>query len=233
MIYCASDIHGDYTRFKKLLEKINLIDSDTLFVLGDVIDRGQQPIEILQDMMYSSNVIPILGNHEYVALQTLHLLTTEITKESIALLDEEFMQGMLEWLNIGGQTTIDGFKKLSKDEQIDVLDYLSEFSLYEEVIVNGQDYILVHAGLSNFSLDRKMEDYQLYEFIFAKAEYYLTYFKDKILVTGHTPTRFIEDNKGQDCIYKCNNHIAIDCGVGYGGQLGAICLDTGEEFYVE
>ena len=32
-------------------------------------------------------------------------------------------------------------------------------------------------------------------------------------------------------IFRQNNHIAIDCG--YGGLLGAICLETGKEFYAD
>lgn len=35
-----------------------------------------------------------------------------------------------------------------------------------------------------------------------------------------------------DRIFKKNNHIAIDGGCAFGGRLSAICLDTGEEFYV-
>ena len=233
MIYCCSDIHGEYDKYLELIKKINLKEEDTLFILGDVIDRGSKSIELLQDMMYRANVIPILGNHEYAAIQILPLLMQEITKESISKLDEEFVQGLIEWLNIGGQSTIDGFKKLSKDEQEDIIDYLKEFSLYEEVRVNNKDYILVHAGLSNFSPERKLSDYELYELIFERPEYYLTYFKDKYLVTGHTPTRSIEDNTKPNFIYKGNNHIAIDCGAISGGQLAAICLDTGEEFYVK
>lgn len=232
MIYCCSDIHGEYDKYLKLIKKIKLKEEDTLFILGDVIDRGEKSIEVLQDMMYRANVIPILGNHEYIAIQILPLLMQEITEENISEFNEEFVKGLLEWLNIGGQSTIDGFKKLSKDDKQDIINYLMEFSLYEEVRVNENDYVLVHAGLSNFSPERRISDYELYEVIFERPEYYLTYFKDKYLVTGHTPTRFIEDNEKPDFIYKGNNHIAIDCGSIFGGKLAAICLDTGEEFYI-
>lgn len=232
MVYCCSDIHGEYDKYLKLIKKIKLKEEDTLFILGDVIDRGEKSIEVLQDMMYRANVIPILGNHEYIAIQILPLLMQEITEENISEFNEEFVKGLLEWLNIGGQSTIDGFKKLSKDDKQDMINYLMEFSLYEEVRVNENDYILVHAGLSNFSPERRISDYELYEVIFERPEYYLTYFKDKYLVTGHTPTRFIEDNEKPDFIYKGNNHIAIDCGAIFGGKLAAICLDTGEEFYI-
>lgn len=33
-------------------------------------------------------------------------------------------------------------------------------------------------------------------------------------------------------IYKHNRYIAIGCGVGYGGRLGAIRLEDMEEYYV-
>ena len=65
MIYCMSDIHGHYDKYLEMLRKIDFKDSDTLFVLGDVVDRGPSSMEILLDMMCRPNVIPILGNHEY------------------------------------------------------------------------------------------------------------------------------------------------------------------------
>ena len=36
--YVISDIHGEYERFMELLEEIELKDTDTLYVLGDVLD---------------------------------------------------------------------------------------------------------------------------------------------------------------------------------------------------
>ena len=46
--YVLSDIHGQYNLFTDVLNKINLKDSDTLYVLGDVLDRGDNPIKVLQ-----------------------------------------------------------------------------------------------------------------------------------------------------------------------------------------
>lgn len=235
MTYCVSDIHGNYEGYLKLLEKINLRDIDTLYVLGDVIDRGKGGIKILQDMMMRFNVIPILGNHEYMAIHCMKFLCQEITKESIKGLDEDIIRGLTEWQNVGGQATIDEFHKLTLEEKQDIIDYIEEFSLYEEINVKGKEYILVHAGLINFDPDRPLEDYHTYELIFKVPNYYQVYFPDKYLVTGHLPTRCIDGNDGQDKIFKENNHIAIDCGSGckgHGGRLGCICLDTGAEYYV-
>ena len=64
------------------------------------------------------------------------------------------------------------------------------------------------------------------------SEYEKEYFPDKYIVTGHTPTGFI-DKAYKGRIYRKNNHIAIDCGAVFGNPLGCICLDTFEEFYTE
>jgi len=229
--YVISDVHGNYEGYMKILEKINFSDGDTLYVNGDVIDRGIGGIKILQHMMMQPNIYPILGNHEYAAGTCLRFLMKEITEESIGDIDEETIKNLMEWQNIGGQRTMDAFHKLTYEEKQDIVDYLDEFSLYEEVSVNGKQFVIVHAGLTNFSSSRPLDDYEMYELIF-KAPYYDTvYFPDKYLVTGHLPTKAIEGNARPNKIYMKNNHIAIDCASGYDGCVGCICLDTFEEFY--
>lgn len=233
MIYCMADIHGNYNAYCDILKQIRFCDRDTLYVIGDVIDRGKDSIKVLKDMMMRPNVIPILGNHEYMAIHCLRFLMQEITMESISALDKGIVQGLLEWQNVGGQATIEEFHGLSMEEKEDVLDYLEEFELYEEITVKGIDYILVHAGLAHFDRSRPLEDYELYELLFTRPDYETVYYPDKYLVTGHIPTRIIDGCANPDHIYKVNHHLAIDCGSGYGGRLGCICLDTGEEFYSE
>ena len=78
MTYVMSDIHGDYERYMKMLEAINLDeDRDTLYVLGDVIDFGDAGMKILDDMSSRPNVSPILGEHEYAALPVLRRVTAK------------------------------------------------------------------------------------------------------------------------------------------------------------
>lgn len=230
-IYVISDLHGDYEGYIEILKQIQFGENDTLYVNGDVIDRGSGGIKILQHMMMRTNIYPILGNHEYIACQCLQFLMQEITEEMIENIDTGMIEGLLEWQNIGGQPTIDGFHKLGSEGRQDILDYLKEFSLFEEVFVNRRAFVIVHAGLSNFSQHRPLDDYELHELIFESPDYERVYFHDKFLITGHLPTRVIEGNSRPDHIYMENNHIAIDCGAGYGGQIGCICLDTMEQFY--
>ena len=67
--YCTSDIHGYDDAFFALLQELNLKDDDTLYILGDVIDRGPNGIKLLQAIMDMPNVKMLLGNHEHMMLQ--------------------------------------------------------------------------------------------------------------------------------------------------------------------
>lgn len=49
--YVISDIHGEYEKFMELLEEIELEENDTLYVLGDVLDRGEHPIKTVLKLM--------------------------------------------------------------------------------------------------------------------------------------------------------------------------------------
>ena len=65
MHYVIADIHGCRKQFLELLEKIKFSENDTLYILGDVLDRGFDPIGTLQDLMSYDNIVFILGNHDY------------------------------------------------------------------------------------------------------------------------------------------------------------------------
>ena len=63
----------------------------------------------------------------------------------------------------------------------------------------------------------------------------MTFFADRYLVYGHTPTRLLLEQAGEipvDKIICRGMQIAIDCGAAFDGRLGCLCLDTLEEFYI-
>ncbi len=64
MIYVMSDLHGCYDKYIKMLHKINFSDSDTIYISGDVLDRGDDGIRILTDMMKRANVVARVGADE-------------------------------------------------------------------------------------------------------------------------------------------------------------------------
>lgn len=74
MIYVMSDIHGQKRRFDSVMKQINLQPDDTLYILGDVIDRNPDGIKILRQIMAMPNAKMLLGNHELMMMVAIMLL---------------------------------------------------------------------------------------------------------------------------------------------------------------
>lgn len=233
MVYVMSDLHGEYKKFLRMLEKIEFTDKDELYIIGDVVDRGTEPARMLQDMSMRDNVFPIMGNHDYLAAVLLRKFNTLITSENVEThLDGDIMSLLSAWLTDGGETTLADFRRLSPEQRDALIEYMEEFEPYAEVSAGGCDFILVHGGLANFSPEREMEDYSIDELIYESPDYGRRYFADRTLVTGHTPTVLISpDSRGR--IFKSDGHIAIDCGATFGMGLGCLRLDDMTEFYVD
>ena len=162
----------------------------------------------------------------------LRRFNTQITNENAdSYLNTEIMSLLNSWLSDGGETTLAEFKKLTPDDRDALIEYMEEFELYAEVSAGGKNFVLVHAGLGDFDPDRALEDYTVDQLVFDRLDYTQRYFKDKYLVTGHTPTALISpEYRGR--IFQMNGHIAIDCGATFGLKLGCLRLDDMQEFYV-
>lgn len=228
-----SDLHGCYDKYIKMLEKIDFSLSDNLYILGDILDRGPNPIKIILDLMTRSNVVVIAGNHCVMASQCLSFLMQEITDESIDEVDDQKIGKLTNWLENGAQTTIEEFHKCYRSTQEEILEFISDFEVYDEIEVAGKTFVLVHAGLDNFAPEKKLWEYELNDLIWTRPNYNICYYDNKYLVTGHTPTMAIKSNLNPGYIYQVNNHIAIDCGCTFdNGRLGCLRLDDFAEFYI-
>ena len=232
MVYVMSDIHGEYDKYVSMLERIGFSQEDTLFVLGDAIDRGPQPVKVLMDMAARENVYLIRGNHEAIASYILSRLNVEITQENAqSQIDEQLMRAILDWQQDGGSVTMKKFRELSMDERFDLLDYMDDAPLYDVVDAGGRTFILVHSGLGNFAPGKRLSQYSFDELACMRPDYEAQLYADDsiYIVCGHTPTLAVT---GRAEIYHSHHNILIDCGAAFGGKLACLCLDTMEEYYV-
>ena len=72
MTYVVSDLNGHLDVFRDLLEKISFSEKrDVMYVLGDIVDYGPQPMELVQDLSTRINVYPIAGDRDYTAARLL------------------------------------------------------------------------------------------------------------------------------------------------------------------
>ena len=227
MIYVMSDLHGRYDLYRKMLERIKLSADDTLYILGDFVDRGPDGFKMIFDMSERKNIVPIMGNHDLIAETLLRGFFDE------AIRDDDMEGSLQTWFMDGGGDTYTEFRALSRDEQRLALGLMDEFRNYATVTVGDMRYILCHAGIDGYVLGKPLAQYNIMNFAFGREDYS----RPKIgsptvrLVTGHTPTVAIEGaERGR--IFRSHDHIAIDCGAVFGYGLGCLCLDTNEEFYV-
>lgn len=233
MIYVTSDLHGcKLSELIQLLDRAGFSDEDFLFVLGDVIDRGEHGAELLLWLTEQPNVQLILGNHEAMLLAC-HWLFDPVTEETLANLTVGRMHLIETWHRNGGHPTLIGLRKLLKEdgELLEgILDYLRDAPLYDVVWAGGKKYILTHAGLGNFSPEKKLSDYTPEELLMIRPSPEDTYFEDATVVFGHTPTVFYgEAHRGRALGTK--TWICIDTGAALGEHPMLLRLDDGMEFY--
>ncbi len=228
-----SDLHGEYRKYLAMLDRISFSACDTLYILGDVIDRGPEPVALLRDLSRRANVIPLAGNHEIMALGVIPPLLEEITEENAeARVTPDLLEALAEYRENGGGVTLEAFRRLSPPERRELIEYIRDFSVYEETEAGGRKFLLVHSGLSGFSPEREPDDYSLEELTMFRPDYRRADFpeKNQYIVVGHTPTLAIT---GKPQIYREGRYINIDCGACFpGGRLACLRLDDLEEFYI-
>ena len=62
-IFVISDLHGQFVLLQLLLQKINFSDNDELYILGDIMDRGPNSIDIYYFVLAMDNIHLIKVNH--------------------------------------------------------------------------------------------------------------------------------------------------------------------------
>jgi len=211
-IFAIGDIHGCSKTFKKLLlHKIKINKSDTIYCVGDYIDRGEDSkgvIDFILDLRAEGYTIHTLrGNHEQMLL------------DSIA---DEFETYL--WLRNGGSDTLRSFGIQSLRElQATYLSFFKETQFYFKI----KNYIIVHAGL-NFNRENILADKEAMLWIrdFDPVQPAL---KELILIHGHTPKPldYILNQKGNcmnidgGCVYTKNKNL---------GKL--VAFDLNERKYI-
>lgn len=83
MRYCISDLHGKYELFQKLLNVIHFSEKDTMYICGDIIDKGENSIRlakyissfpiciafsVIMNMRFCSITIPFYRLHRMISM---------------------------------------------------------------------------------------------------------------------------------------------------------------------
>ena len=224
MIYCISDIHGCYDEFIELIEKIELKYDDVLYILGDVIDRGNKVVECLKYIKSHPQIIMLMGNHEHMMINY-------------------YENQKKHWHRDGGiETQRQMEESYTEDEIVDLLDWIETLPYFKIVTINEKSFFLSHAGIN---ITKSFAEQECEDYISGRDEFFNQRIKKTLFacslkdsyyyVFGHTPTLTIhEDGSFFVWFDKANNDkVCIDCGCVFGGMLAALRLDDMIVFYVE
>lgn len=216
--YVLSDLHGQYDKFMDMLKLTKFNDNDKMYILGDIFDRGPDPLKILDYIICKKNIDFIPGNHEYMFLEFYNTYDARL------------------WSYNGGRTTMIQLMKRGEDYLKALYDYLTKLPL---VKVHDK-FILTHAGLY---LPKNQNQYTLQEILnLQNAEFNLwsrsninneRQYKDYTVICGHTPTLYVDPDQYQMSIVKRKGTIYIDCGATFtDGRLACLRLEDNKEFYI-
>ena len=145
--YVTSDAHGHLRAFDRALELAQPGSNDTLYVLGDMVDRGPDPVGVLKLVRSLDNARVLMGNHERMLLDT--IASGDASDE-------------LTWHLNGGYVTAEGLDALPDDECRDLMDWIANLPLFD--VVETADlrpyakpgerrvHLLCHAGVDALAM---------------------------------------------------------------------------------
>ena len=123
-LYMIGDIQGCDDALQRLLDAIDFSPSrDTVFLLGDLVNRGPDSLAVLRRLMtFGPAARSVLGNHDLHLLALAHGLTAPRRSDTLsAVLDAPDRSVLLDWLRSQPMAMLEN--------------------------IHGRDVLMVHAGV--------------------------------------------------------------------------------------
>ncbi|EKX95655.1 Ser/Thr phosphatase family protein [Selenomonas sp. oral taxon 138 str. F0429] len=214
-ILAVGDIHGHMEKLRSLWKQIAFDDKEDMLVfLGDYIDRGAAPVEVLRfvcaQVERHTNVHALCGNHEAMMLG--YIKTNGL---------DDF-DPMDIWLMNGGKVTQQQLEALPAAESESLVAFVKARPLYFRTQHSGQSILFVHAGVHPARKKQTSSD-----LLWIRDDFFDLYRGAELVVVGHTPTQAIggRDMSRNVPLFLPNNIIACDTGSFLpGGRIS--CVDV-------
>ncbi len=225
-VIVISDIHGNLKFFKRLLEKVNYNKDDVLFLVGDLIEKGENSLETLRYIMQLSKeqeVYVLTGNCDTLWEDIKYEIDDENLLKYMLFRKNSILNEMCKKLSIevNKKSDISYIKEQLKKNFGIELNYLAQLPH----IIETENYIFAHAGITTENLEKN----KAHEVIKRDAFMDEGLVFSKYVIVGHWPTANYGKEKG-DCnpiINRKQKIISIDGGnaIKAEGQLNALIID--------
>ena len=199
-ILAVGDIHGYVDKLRALWKKIAFDDQQDLLVfLGDYIDRGAAPVDVLrfvhEQVERYENVHALCGNHEAMMLG--YLKEHGLGRTLFGHFDI--------WLTNGGKVTKMQLAALPSHESEELIAFVKARPLYFRVTHGVQSVLFVHAGINPMRKKQTSQD-----LLWIRDSFFDNYRGAELVVVGHTPTQALDGRNVP--LFLPNNIIACDTG---------------------
>lgn len=233
-IICVSDIHAHYDEFARLLRKSGYDKkTDFLFILGDIMERGKQNIELLRYVMRltdeSDRVYCLLGNNDTMAVRMAYSDSMEKFRSRLTDRPDNAFYDMAH--SIGIKDPLDDFENNREKVRTAFkaeLEFLSDLPN----VIETDRHIFVHAGLDNRT------DWENTDVVYSCCKRWWLREKnptDKCIVVGHFPTYNYARCNGSNLpiIDDDKRVIAVDggCTVKLAEQINAFIIEKDGQDY--
>lgn len=223
--YVLSDVHGEADRFMQMIQKISLGQEDILYILGDVVDRGPNGVELLNYIRSQKTMVMLMGNHEHMLLR---YYSPDVTDAEIR-----------RWNRNCNTPTKEGMLRLSEQERQSLFEWIASLPTHLEVQVAGKKYYLVHGFPGE----------NLHDEVWGRPEPTTPNPVEGCrLIVGHTPVSCVGKTDEEEEAYiqaltqlgqqlqilHTPGYIDLDCCCGYSysiKRLACLRLEDGAEFY--
>lgn len=197
-VFVSGDWHGCGKVAKQVLDWLK--PEDTLYFLGDAIDRAPDGLTIFDELIARPNTIFLKGNHEAMMAQAIPYIAKDLD-ENDCFWD---LDGYYHWFANGGRETAKSFPDMSRARMFKykkIIDEMPVRARYNSP--NGHTVIIEHAGYTPFSIlnHRKHDPLWDREHFYdswnngweyqPESEIGTTY-----LVHGHTPVQYLRFDYG-------------------------------------
>ncbi len=235
-ILVTSDIHGNLKYLKSILSKAAFSDSDILFIVGDIIEKGPENLKTLRYVMelcQKGNVIPLIGNVDAYRIKLIYGLSEENVNGFY-----NYILTLREWAGISFYEelanecgyTINSPDDILAAKQKIIKHFEKEFNFLSKLptIVKTQNYVFVHGGLREKNVEDNINKgvLELTKFDAFMSQTPHTY--DKYVIVGHWPVVLYSKSVQQmnPIFDREKNIISIDggCGVKKEGQLNLLII---------
>lgn len=210
--FVIGDIHSHFDQMIELFEMVQFdFENDLLISLGDLVDRGPKPIEVIEKLMTVKNFIHILGNHDEWCYQ--YLLNNEPPED---------------WEYQGGLSTFEAYNNHPEFKE----KHCAFFEKAKLCYLDDENRLFVHGGFNArvpFEKQRDKKDVLIWDrSLIPTAQKY--HKKNKTIqdfseiFVGHTPIQLI----GESTPKKFSNLWMMDTGVYMSGKLSIMNIETNE-----